>query len=341
MSVAGERATVRRAVVHIGSDKTGSTALQAALADRRRELVDVGIWYPDLDGRPDHLGLADRRRPQPPPLPTVAADTMVLSSEALWPLPPRRIARLLDRLADTPGIDEVVVLAYLRAPVDFAEAAFLQRCRMATTERALRRLVALRSLPAPINPIVGRAVDRLAQLGRWGDEVDRLVAGASGVRARLEVRPYRPADWPGGDVVADVVTVPGLEPAAALLLDRPRPRRHPTPDLVTVHASVLVREAAGPEAQTRLLDSSAAGARATGGPGGASGRPVLPPGLRRRIATRTDPLLARLDGRFGGLADLTSTSVDVAGEEVQPFDRTAARALLTERWPEWPTGVPG
>ncbi|MEM9564214.1 MAG: hypothetical protein AAGA93_16450 [Actinomycetota bacterium] len=323
MSAAGERAPVRRAIVHIGSDKTGSTALQAAMADRRPELVELGIWYPDLDGRPDHLALADRR-PPPVPVPATPVDTMVLSSEALLPLPDRRVVRLLDGLAALPAITEILVLAYVRAPVDFAEAAFLQRCRLARSERELRRLVAVRSVPAPVNPIAGRVVARLTRLERWADEVDRLGARSTGVTARIEVRPYVPFDWPDGDVVGDAVTVRGLEPAADLLLARRHRRRHPTPDLSTIHAAVLLGEMVGPEARDRILESTPTSGL-TGGR-----RPVLPGALRRRIVTRTEPILVRLMRRHAGLAALATAPADRHGErnDVEPLDRSAALALL-------------
>ena len=104
---------MRRAIVHIGMPRTGSTAFQEVLARLRPRLDAVGICYPKLSppGAPDSLDVnhhrlgqgLDRRRPEAErraglarlddTLATTRADTLILSYEdfavqrARWRVP--------------------------------------------------------------------------------------------------------------------------------------------------------------------------------------------------------------------------------------------------------------
>jgi len=104
---------VRRAIVHIGTPRTATSALQFFLARRRRALAEVGILYPELapaagaEPRGNHKALGealDGRRPRreraalfaalDEALATTTADTVILSYEGLcqigWPRRPWR-----------------------------------------------------------------------------------------------------------------------------------------------------------------------------------------------------------------------------------------------------------
>ena len=48
----------RRAILHIGTFKTGSTSIQAFLGDNAALLARQGVYFPHSPGRPNHHGLA-------------------------------------------------------------------------------------------------------------------------------------------------------------------------------------------------------------------------------------------------------------------------------------------
>ena len=54
----------RSAIVHIGTEKTGTTAIQELLARHRDELADLGFWYPLSPGPFNHAALAIYSAPE-------------------------------------------------------------------------------------------------------------------------------------------------------------------------------------------------------------------------------------------------------------------------------------
>jgi hypothetical protein len=54
----------RSAIVHIGTEKTGTTTIQELLARQRKELADLGFWYPFSPGPLNHTGLAIYSAPE-------------------------------------------------------------------------------------------------------------------------------------------------------------------------------------------------------------------------------------------------------------------------------------
>ncbi len=310
-----------RTVLHIGSDKTGSTALQHALASGRQELTMRGVLYPDIDGRPDHLSFAEGARPNWPRLPDV--DTMIVSSEALWPLGQAEVESVLAALPA--GTTDVV--AYVREPGAYVEAAFLQRCRMCTSERGLRAAVALLALPPAINPIAKRAIRRFGQLGRWADAAD------GGTVDRLVLRPYLPTRWPERDIVSDFCDAIGRKDIEPLLADRAHRVQNPTPDLTAIHASVLIRSSSGQQAQTRFLRLYSEGVLAS--PPSAPAGPYLRSSLRDHVRRAVLPHLVELHERHGGLEPLVAPAETEAGQQPTPgrfsaLNRDAALRLAEQ-----------
>ena len=55
-----------KVVVHVGSAKTGSTAIQRSLFHNRETLKEMGYVYPSIASRPDHLALLPRQSVDPP-----------------------------------------------------------------------------------------------------------------------------------------------------------------------------------------------------------------------------------------------------------------------------------
>lgn len=136
-------------LLHIGSPKTGTTALQHALARSRSELLQAGYLYPAIEGEANHHLLSLYGRPERPPriftqgthkpdpkqlrakgemairaieyqVGEHAPHTLVLSSETFFES--RKISdsgiRTIDRLWKLS--EDIHVICYLRDPVDYA-----------------------------------------------------------------------------------------------------------------------------------------------------------------------------------------------------------------------------
>ncbi len=154
----------RRAILHIGTEKTGTTSLQAALSEHRDALAEAGIRYPVLGPQNAHSALAlfacgaeddlfYMRQlsgvPEAMPLrearPLIAGRlgkevaehpdaTFVLSAELLssWLSTGTKVARL-KRLLDR-YFDEIRVICYLRRWDRFATSLYSTYLRNGGTE---------------------------------------------------------------------------------------------------------------------------------------------------------------------------------------------------------------
>lgn len=297
------------AIIHIGSDKAGSTALQSALDANRWGLSEHGFEYPQLgDGRPDHRTLAFELaagRGMAGSLPLTDAVT-VLSSEAFWPLDDQAITRLIRALGDS-----VTVIAYVRHPAAYAEAAFRQRCGMATSERQLRALLLLPALPTRVNPIATRAIRRYEQLRSWKAALQP---------GHLVVRPYEAGLPAQLDIVADFCSAAGV-PASALIKGKRSSRQNVTPSLLALHASVLLRGSTDRETQLQFLRDRSAE------PGAESDAPLTSASLREHVQRRAGAVLDEIDQQFSDLGWAATTQPE---GRARKLDGRAARLLLTE-----------
>ena len=202
-------------ILHIGCDKTGTTAIQRALASRRSQLLDAGFLYPDLDGRPDHqllltepsaLHIDDRHT------------TLLLSFEGFWPAGPEGMELLLDVLPKP-----ISVLAWARSPQRYVDAAFRQQCRLARSPRHLAALLRVVQLPSAINPVANRCIRRYEQLRPWKERF-----GES-----LTVFDYEKDSNDIVDAFSRATKLPELEVAVE--------RSNPSPSLVALHALAMAR----------------------------------------------------------------------------------------------------
>lgn len=135
-----------RVVLHVGSHKTGSTAIQHALAENRALLASHGLIYPFLQhSEPAHHGLMTRWNPD------LAQYRPKDGAEAAWRDIARRHARspgtlvlsseefsrahgahatdfawIRDALAEFESID---VVCLLRDQISFVQSAYLQHCK--------------------------------------------------------------------------------------------------------------------------------------------------------------------------------------------------------------------
>lgn len=208
------------AILHIGPEKTGSTAIQAWIVAHRAALRDAGVATPFCGRRGEALAVVraaaapDRRfglhRDQPAlhrmwrlvaPLHRMAVarrlaagqGRLLLSSERLESQlrHPDEIAAL--RQLVQPHAREVTIVVYLRRPSDAA----------ASMRSTLLRNGAVH---APLLPDPGHALAR-----GWWDHATLLARWQTAwPEARILPRLFLPADLVGGDVVQDFIATAGL-----------------------------------------------------------------------------------------------------------------------------------
>lgn len=190
-------------IIHIGSPKTGTTAIQGFLKVNAQPLADHGVSYlragrtniahnsmvkPMLKGRAGDIFAAIANEIAASP-----AKVHFLSSEVFF-----QAAVAAPLKAGLAGIEtDFRVLAYLRRPDLFAEAMYKQKVKNGR-----------------IDP------DPAAFLESWGGNLhygpvldafrDAFGAGA------MRVRPFERQHFPGGDVIADALTIAGVEDASGM-----------------------------------------------------------------------------------------------------------------------------
>ncbi|MGC8484992.1 MAG: hypothetical protein ACP5O6_05090 [Candidatus Baltobacteraceae bacterium] len=142
----GDRSLDRTLLLHVGTHKTGTTALQAMLVLNRDALAAQGIAVPNT-GRvrqsadyetPGHHALAWELADSPPypllarmvdELQSLTAQTAVISSEEFSPIHHHREAMSALRSAFAEAGYRTVVLLYLRPQARYAESIFQQHVR--------------------------------------------------------------------------------------------------------------------------------------------------------------------------------------------------------------------
>ncbi len=215
-------ATKRRAIIHIGTGKTGSTTIQALLAANRETIQAEGFAYPVTPGRRNHLKLAvyaaDKRKAarmartsrdgdevaalarrfaaelgqELDALPA-SVHTVIFSNEHLTNkvASPESAARLRDLLA--PHFDEFRIVVYFRRQDEYAVSLYSTRLRGGSTHEDM--------LGAMTAPTQAAQLDWAALLDRWGTAFGR---------AALTPRIFARDAFVDGDLVADFRAACGL-----------------------------------------------------------------------------------------------------------------------------------
>jgi hypothetical protein len=215
---------VRRLILHIGTEKTGTSSIQRFLSRNRRQLLEQGVglplcladaagnhsWLPLLayaDTRQDDLTeqwlaprldrdgqIAAKRQALRQEVLNSRAQTWILSSEHLQSRLTSgeeilRLRELLEELFDT-----ITLLLYLRQPLATAVSLW---------STAVQCGHPFRDLPAPSTPYWHNLCNHRATIQRWR-------AGFPG--HDLQVRLFQRGDLLDGDVVADFCAVAGICP---------------------------------------------------------------------------------------------------------------------------------
>jgi len=202
------KALTRVACVHVGTPKTGTTALQIFLGVNHDRLLEAGVLYPragdpHFRGQPTmahHELVRELHREGPgPQLAAVVAEIassdaplVVLSSEEFHALPPAQMTSLVDALRSAEYVPIAVV--YLRAQPFYAESVYVE----------LLKAGLLSSFDAYLAEIVGGGAYVQPDSGaRVEFEYSRLVSGLESSFGAGMVVPmaYRPERKPGAQAV--------------------------------------------------------------------------------------------------------------------------------------------
>ena len=179
---------MKRAILHVGAPRTGTSSLQKLLSDRREALAEAGVLYPELTPRSadrphlshQHLGEAlDGRRPRAErrelldaldaELAATAADVVVVSYERLWLAAPwRRLPRVLADLCARRGF-RPEVLVTVRPQAELIQSQYGWRIQFLREGRPFA--------PAFGGDLHDGRLDFCARLAPWARAVDgRAVA---------------------------------------------------------------------------------------------------------------------------------------------------------------------
>lgn len=218
-----------RLTLHIGMSKTGSTSIQAAFEEARLRLRAEGIDYLDLGrnhGRLIRVALRGRaERSRHPALAALGiarasadydpgrvraaieakfaaprAPHVIVSGEGLYGLEPDEIAALGTLAAR--HFRDVQVVVYVREPVGWAASRLQEAVKHGRTIDEQVDGLARDPARSPLLPRFRR------QVGAYRD-----VFGAE----RVSIRPFEPARFAGGDLIADFCTAIGRPELAGAL----------------------------------------------------------------------------------------------------------------------------
>ena len=304
-------------IIHIGSPKTGTTALQGFLKTNGSALKARGISFvsagrtniahnsmvkPILRGRGADVISAVRDEISAAP-----GLTHVMSSEVFFQ--PAMAPLLADGLIDAAG--DVRIFAYLRRPDLYAEAMYKQKVKNGR-----------------IAPDPGAFLEKFAPNLRYS-AVLHAYRDAFGVEA-LRVRPFERRHFPEGDVIADFIGA--LDGGDLNGLTRPAtPSNKTLSRAVSEHLGLVARHT---EFNTRALIRDIA-ARAA--PGTLRSGDVFDKATRRRIMAEIEADLAEvceaylvdLDQPFD-LDDLRPDAEDAfpGTEEMVTLERAASEAVM-------------
>lgn len=199
-------------VLHAGTNKTGSTAIQSFLAAHRQPLRESGILYPQLDGDPlsqtslqKHIGLAHASGDTAPlaetlsqlqhQLATSQATKVILSTEHLFAMPRAWVPTLLE--AVSPLFASVSLVIYFRSQRDLWTSLLNQRAK------ALKVLPTHR--PWGTDEFLGPAIVENMHYADYLDAYAPLIG-----RDHVLARRYDPSGFPDGSVVPDFLQTVGL-----------------------------------------------------------------------------------------------------------------------------------
>jgi len=202
-----------RLVCHIGTYKTGSTAIQAFMRSNRDALYSNGVAYPLFNGdlqnhtfliqslkQGNAFGLDDCLAKIQYCIDHYDPHTVILSSEHFWPLSPAHVNELFGRLVDV--FSEISIIIYLRHQRDLWVSLYAQQSKeLAVNSRGAKW--------GTTDYLAEDIVDHAMFYSRVLDSYRELIGADS-----LNVRIYERPRFPDQDVVKDFCILCGLDVGA-------------------------------------------------------------------------------------------------------------------------------
>ncbi|HWR98367.1 MAG TPA: hypothetical protein VN317_08085 [Candidatus Methanoperedens sp.] len=234
---------MNRLYLHVGTHKTGTTALQQFFAGNRSRLSQLGVLYPDA-GSPHHARLAAALRSgdRQPLLDVLASPeaarhpAVLLSSEDF-----ERQAAALDFLRALAPC--VTIVIYLRRQDFYVQSSY--QASVKSPYRRSSQTFAQFYAECAAGALGGapRRLDWLALVESWSAVFDR---------ENVVVRPYERGQFAGGSIFADFLGVLGLALDEGFALPPPE-RSNPGFSREIVELLRLSNELRGVEQQAQLV----------------------------------------------------------------------------------------
>ncbi|WP_444958052.1 hypothetical protein [Microbulbifer sp. ZKSA002] len=221
--------------VHIGSDKTGSTAIQTTLYQNREALRAQGIEYPQLLNQENHHECLFRELRSGKKgegwieLDKIISSNpkhLILSAEALCNLRTSEIALFKQWLNHS----ETYVITYIRRADEYLESGVMQRLKTAKSYTAFKwQYIAAKYVPTFLDPNVYNAAFKTLFVKRWEKEYS----------GKVTVRPYDKNQWEDQNLILDFLSSLGLS-RAQNSIRTDKISRNVTPSIAGIYASSIL-----------------------------------------------------------------------------------------------------
>ncbi|WHI46644.1 hypothetical protein ACJJIW_20000 [Microbulbifer sp. JMSA004] len=224
--------------VHIGSDKTGSTAIQAALSQNRDALRANGIEYPQLFKQESHHECLFRELRSGQKggcwlkLDKVISSKpkhLILSAEAFCNLKASEINLFKKWLNHS----DICVIAYIRRADEYLESGIMQKLKTAKSYSAFKwQYLMAKYVPTLFDPCVYSAAFKTLFIKRW----EKVYPN------KIITRPYDKNQWESQNLILDFLSSLGLTTATQNSIRASKVSRNVTPSIAGVYAtSILTR----------------------------------------------------------------------------------------------------
>ncbi|WP_157954076.1 hypothetical protein [Microbulbifer sp. A4B17] len=223
--------------IHIGSDKTGSTAIQAALSENQAVLRSQGIEYPVLLKQENHheclfreirSGKKGKCWAELERVISSQPEHLIISAEALCSLKASEVALFKKWLNHS----DTYVIAYIRRADEYLESGTMQRLKSAKSYAAFRwQYLAAKYIPTIFDPYVYHAAFKTLFIKRWKKEYPNNII----------VRPYDKSQWDSQNLILDFFSSLGLTKTQNSIRAS-KITRNVTPSIAGIYAtSILTR----------------------------------------------------------------------------------------------------
>ena len=191
-------ANVTKIILHIGTEKTGSTSIQSNLKANRKLLLEREIWYSERLGnllwqlaRWPQRNSEARSHIEKILAAAATYDTILCSAERLHSrLKSRELIEDLKILLEELGLDPTLVVVYLRNPADIANS-------MASTAAQHNKA----RQQGPLSPYLDRICDHRSTMKNWAG-----VFGGSVVTPRV----FESSSFTAGSLTTDFLAAAGI-----------------------------------------------------------------------------------------------------------------------------------